>query len=67
MIMKRILLYAFLILLIISCKDKKEYNELTDLNKVEVISSSYTVLNDTSIFNFCFDFDIYKDYLLVLS
>lgn len=65
--MKRILLYAFLILLIISCKDKKEYNELTDLNKVEVISSSYTVLNDTSIFNFCFDFDIYKDYLLVLS
>ena len=65
--MKKILLYVIFISIIISCKVKKETSETDDLSKVEIIPTSYTVLNDTSILNDCIDIAIYKDYLLVYS
>lgn len=65
--MKKIILYIFIVSIIISCKGKKEISETDDLSKVEIIPTSYTVLNDTSIFGYCRDFTLYKDYLIVLS
>lgn len=65
--MKNKLMYVLLLLVLVSCKDKQRNNSLVDLINKEAIYPQYTILNDTSIFNHCFKFEIYKDYLIVLN
>ena len=56
--MKNKLMYVLLLLVLVSCKDKQRNNSLVDLINKEAIYPQYTILNDTSIFNHCFKFEI---------